>query len=264
MYKKINHFKNVMDNGFTIIPNVLNNQECENLKKIAKKTYKKYKKKVKIKNPLEQTIYNLHNKNSLFIKYLKFEKIHNLVFKLLSTGSFNNSSDIIIRQMAIRNPLKGHAQQLHNDTRITGCYFPLVIHVIYMLDDFTKSNGATRVVPKSHRSKLYAQNKKKYKNEKLLLGKRGDAIVFNAALWHGSAKKINNVERWGMIYSYSRWFLKPDFDYNRNMPLKLFKKLNSEQKKLFGYNVNPPKDEFSRSSTRANKAEKPSNYKLPN
>ena len=48
------------------------------------------------------------------------------------------------------------------------------------------------------------------------------------------------------------------------MPFKLFKKLSLEQKKLFGYNVNPPKDEFSRSSTRTNKAEKPSNYKLPN
>ena len=45
MYKKINNFKNVMDNGFTIIPKVLSNQECENLKKIAKNTYRKYKKK---------------------------------------------------------------------------------------------------------------------------------------------------------------------------------------------------------------------------
>ena len=263
MKKKIKYFKDVIENGFTIIPKVLKRKECENLKKIAKKIHKNYFNKVKIKNPLEQTIYNLHNKHPIFRKYLKNKKIHHLIEKLLSTGSFMNSSDIIIRQLAIRNPLKGHAQQLHNDTRIAGCNFPLVIHVIYMLDNFTKSNGATRVVPKSHRSKLFAKNKKKYKNEKLLIGKQGDVIIFNAALWHGSAKKINNDDRWGMIYSYSRWFLKPDFDYNKNMPLNLYKKLNNDEKKLFGFYSNPPKDEFSRSSTRSNKAEIPTNYKLP-
>ena len=62
----------------------------------------------------------------------------NLLVIFILTISFNNlySQAISYRYMT---PKKGHAQQLHNDTRITGCKYPLVIHAMYMLDDFTKN-----------------------------------------------------------------------------------------------------------------------------
>ena len=88
-------------------------------------------------------------------------------------------------------------------------------------------------------------------------------MIFNASMWHGSSKKINEEDRWGMIYSYSRWFLKSSFNFNLNTPYKIFKKLKKEEKKLMGFNSNPPKDEFSRSSAKSKKSEIPSNYSLP-
>ena len=77
-------------------------------------------------------------------------------------------------------------------------------------------------------------------------------------------KKIKEQDRWGMIFSYSRWFLKPDFDFNKNTPDKIFKKLNKNQKILLGFKSNPMKDEFTRASSLSYKFEKPSKYKLPN
>ncbi len=257
------HKKKILKNGFTIFKNAISKKECDKLKNIGKKIYKKYKNKNKIKNSLERTIYNLHNKNEIYIKYICYKKLYGIVQSVLSEGSYNNECEINIRQIAMRNPKKGHAQQLHNDTRIAGCKYPLVIHIIYMLDDFTEKNGATRVVSKSHLRDNFAQNNKIYKNEIKLTGKKGDAIIFNASTWHGSSKKILDDDRWGMIYSYSRWFLKPDFDYNKNTPLKIFRCLSKEQKKLLGFNFNPPKDEFSRGSARSNKFDKPTNYFLP-
>ena len=257
------HVNNILNDGFSIIRNALKKNECKKLKKIGKKIYKQYEKKIKIKNPLEQTIYNLHNKNKIFIKYIKFEKTFKIIEKVLSSGAYQNKSEIIIRQIAMRNPLKGHAQQLHNDTRIAGGSFPLAIHAIYMLDDFSKRNGATRVVPRSQKRIDFARTGKKYKSEKILTGKIGDVIIFDASVWHGSAKKINDEERWGMIFSYSRWFLKPDFDYTQNTNKKIFNKLSKEQKKILGFNYNPPVDEFTRSSAILRSPQKPTNYKLP-
>lgn len=257
------HKKKILKNGFTIFKNAISKKECDKLKNIGKKIYKKYKNKNKIKNSLEQTIYNLHNKNEIYIKYICYKKLYGIVQSVLSEGSYNNECEINIRQIAMRNPKKGHAQQLHNDTRIAGCKYPLVIHIIYMLDDFTEKNGATRVVSKSHLRDNFAQNNKIYKNEIKLTGKKGDAIIFNASTWHGSSKKILDDDRWGMIYSYSRWFLKPDFNYCRNTPKKIFNKLTKEQKKLLGFYHMPPDDEFTRSSATSDKAQKPINYKLP-
>ena len=82
----------------------------------------------------------------------------------LSQGSYKNNDFIVLRQSAIRNPKKGYVQQLHNDTRIVGVNSPLIIQAIWMIDDFTKDNGGTRVLPKSQRFNTFPINKKNYKN----------------------------------------------------------------------------------------------------
>ena len=265
------HLLELKRNGFTIINNAIPANECDRISRLADKLYKKYSKKQNNINPLEETVYNLHNKDPIFLKYINYNKTINIVRKALSEGSYTKNSsgkrtknaEIILRQTAIRNPLKGYAQQLHNDTRLTGCKHPLVIHIMYMISDFDQNNGATRVVPKSHLLDFYAKNKKKYKNERIVVGKKGTAVIFDASIWHGSSVKKNNLKRWGMIISYSRWFLKPDFDYNKNTPMFVYKKLNYAEKTLMGYRVNPPKDEFICERAIRLKPEKPYNYKLP-
>ena len=66
-----------------------------------------------------------------------------------------------------------------------------------------------------------------------------------------------------MIYRYARWYFKPSFDFNQNTPLAIFKKMSKIQRQLLGFNFNPPKDEFERSSARTKTSMKPKNYKLP-
>ena len=251
------HVSNILKKGYTKIENILNATECDKIKNISKKLYINLKKKTKIRNPLEQTIYNLHNKNDIFIKFIDHKAIIGIVKQALSAGSYNNNDDIILRQSAVRNPKKGFAQQLHNDSRISGSKNPLIIQVIWLLDEFNKDNGATRVVPGSHLKNSFPKQNKKYSNEKQLNGKKGSVILFNAAMWHGSSKKTSSKERWGMIFSYSRWFLKPSFDTTQNTKLKIYNKLNRYQKELLGFKFNPPKDEFTRSSAKSKKLEKP-------
>lgn len=258
------NLKLLLKHGYVLIENAISQKECEKIKNIYIKILKKYKKKLKIKNPLEDVIYNLHNKNNIFLKYIDHKKIINIVNKSLSVGSYKKNDFIVLRQSAIRNPLKGHAQQLHNDTRVSGMERPLIIQAIWMIDEFNELNGGTRVVPNSHNFKRFPVNNKKYKGELIIKGKRGSVILLNAAMWHGSSKKINNNDRLGMIFSYSKWFLKPSFDQTLNTPLKIYKKLNTYQKELLGFKFCPPIDEFSNRSSRSSKNIKPTNnYKLP-
>ena len=257
------HQKKILNNGFTIIKNVITRKECSDLKVKAIRIFKKLSKHYKIKNPIEETVYNLHNKDFIFLKYLDHKKIFPLIKSVLAEGSYNNNDFIILRQSAIRNPKFGSEQQLHNDSRIAGVKQPLILQAIWLLDDFNKNNGPTRIIPGSHKTKTFLKNKKKYFNEKLLTGEKGSVIIFDAATWHGSAKKISMEDRWGMIFSYSRWFLKPSFDYNLNTPKKYFKKMTHNQKELLGFRFNPPKDEFGEISSRSKKFIKPKLYSLP-
>ena len=109
----------------------------------------------------------------------------------------------------------------------------------------------------------YAKNEHVYKNEKIITGKKGSVLIFDASLWHGSATKIVDEERWAMIFSYSRWYLKPDFDHCANTPKKIYSKLNLFEKSLLGFNSSLRKDEFDRPSARSKKPLKPKNYRLP-
>ena len=68
--------------------------------------------------------------------------------------------------------------------------------------------------------------------------------------WRNS--KNNNNSRWAVLLGYARWFIKPSFDYMKNTPNKIYNKLTKKQKCLLGFNLIPPKDEFTRMSRRSN------------
>lgn len=65
-----------------------------------------------------------------------------------------------------------------------------VFNSIWLLDDFTEENGATRYVPGSHMSgklpqQVLSDSEAPYDGERLVLAKAGDVIFMNAHLWHG-------------------------------------------------------------------------------
>lgn len=107
-----------------------------------------------------------------------------------------------VRDMHGRNPLPGFGQQgLHADwkPRTPGEPF-MVMSAIWMLDDFTIENGATRVVPGSHKiiaplSKSLAQPLAHHEREVVITGSRGSVLIFNGHLWHSGRKNESRGPR---------------------------------------------------------------------
>src|SRR3954465_14511578 len=65
-----------------------------------------------------------------------------------------------------------------------------VCNTIWMLDDFTAENGATRVVPGSHRwgsrpQEVLADPAAPHPDEILVTGPAGGVVIMNAHAWHG-------------------------------------------------------------------------------
>jgi ectoine hydroxylase-related dioxygenase (phytanoyl-CoA dioxygenase family) len=81
-----------------------------------------------------------------------------------------------------------------------------VCNSIWLLDDFTMDNGATRVVPGSHRSGKspgheMADVRAPHPREVLLLGPAGTVVVFNSHLWHGGTLNRSSMPR-RALHSY--------------------------------------------------------------
>ena len=260
--------------GFIVLHNILSNKTCENYKKKLNIYYKKYslyyanansKKNELSDKKLEKVVYNLHNKDYSWFKLFENKNVTKILDIILKEGSYNNSEPYYLGNISARCPLKfNKGQQLHSDSNIAGINYSLSVNVLWILDDFTKKNGATRVVPESHLYKKYASNNTKYNKERIISSPKGSVLIFNTSLWHGSSKKIDDSSRWAVILGYYRWFLKPSFEYQKNTPKKIFNKMTKKQKKLLGFDSIPPKDEFTRVRRRSKEFLLPFSYKLPN
>ncbi len=101
------------------------------------------------------------------------------------------------------DPLPGSGLQgLHTDwgqpTVPGGPYH--VVNSMWMLDDFTRANGATRCVPASHRradriSDHVADSMADHPDQVQLTGRAGSVAVFNGSLWHGSYRNRTDAPR---------------------------------------------------------------------
>jgi ectoine hydroxylase-related dioxygenase (phytanoyl-CoA dioxygenase family) len=97
-------------------------------------------------------------------------------------------------------PGEGH-QGLHGDWGGRNPDEPFhVVNSIWLIDDFTEHNGATRVVPGSHKlagspGQYMTNPADDHPDQRLILAPAGTVGVFNAHLWHGGTKNTTDTTR---------------------------------------------------------------------
>jgi ectoine hydroxylase-related dioxygenase (phytanoyl-CoA dioxygenase family) len=93
-----------------------------------------------------------------------------------------------------------------------------VCNSMWMLDDFTPDNGATRMIPGSHRwrrtppPEMYAT----HPQQQLVTGKAGTVVVMNAHMWHGGTANRTGAPRRAMHVYYTRRD-KPQQQYQKRL-----------------------------------------------
>jgi ectoine hydroxylase-related dioxygenase (phytanoyl-CoA dioxygenase family) len=206
----------------------------------------------------ERLILNLHNKDPRFVELLDHPVTFPLVSHMLQDGSYKNSEPFVVTQFSARDPRKGAPpQQLHIDSRFPGPPFALMTITLWMLNDFTIESGATRLVPGSHRRAEYPQDGVLQPDELTVQAPAGSVLIYNGSAWHGGGAKLKDLERWSVIISYARWWMKPAFDMTQNTPPDLYARLTPSRRELFGFTSVPPSDEHVRSRMRISPSELP-------
>ena len=110
--------------------------------------------------------------------------------------------EFVVQHFAGRAPLPGFGQQgLHTDwyTAAPDGHY-VAATALWLLDDFTRTNGATRIVPGTHRlakplPKNLQQPLAHHPGEELVIARAGSALVLNGHLWHSGTKNESSVQR---------------------------------------------------------------------
>ena len=117
--------------------------------------------------------------------------------------------------------------------------FPLTMQNIFLLDDFTPHNGATRVVPESHkRRKKPTWAEGNQEDEVILTGPAGSVAVWLSNTWHRSGPNETDAPRRGVICYYSRSWIKPFNDFRVGVPSEVAKKFSPTVRYLMGFGSN--------------------------
>ena len=96
-----------------------------------------------------------------------------------------------------------------------------VCNTVWLLDDFTTENGATRMIPGSHKWGKRPQDEladplAPHPDEVLLIAKAGSIAVMNAHLWHGGTANRTTSPRLAMHAFYCRRD-KPQQQYQKQL-----------------------------------------------
>jgi hypothetical protein len=152
--------------------------------------------------------------------------------------------DFTLSSLNSRAALPGHGhQQLHADwgeAVSPGNY--RVCNSIWLIDDFTEFNGATRVVPGSHRSarlprEVMADPTGRHPGEVKILGSAGTVVVFNGHLWHGGTRNVTGRPRRALHSYFCRRGLKQQLDQRAYLRPETLARLSPAAQYILGGGV---------------------------
>jgi ectoine hydroxylase-related dioxygenase (phytanoyl-CoA dioxygenase family) len=133
------------------------------------------------------------------------------------------------------------AQILHYDDAIYPLPRPhaeVVVNTMWALDDFTEANGATRMIPGSHR---WTDEQPSAQTPTIAMEMTAGSVLFYlGSVWHGGGANGTDRPRLGVALEYAASWVRPQENHVLAVPPSTVRLLPARLQELLGYNVRPP------------------------
>lgn len=182
-----------------------------------------------------QRIYSLLSKTRATDRLADHPRILGLMDKLFLPNFLLSLAQAI-------NILPGqNAQLLHTDDSFYTIPRPrpaLGAATIWAIDDFTETNGATLIIPGSHR---WTQGHRGTDAESVpAVMSAGSVIVLSGTTWHGAGANHSDSARLAVTYQYCEAYVRQQEAFLLEIPRDLAARLSPEIQALIGYSIMPP------------------------
>ena len=162
------------------------------------------------KSGLTQRVWNLTNKSEKFRDLLELDELSEIMDFIFRRPTSHQLFHLSSFQANILHP-GAERQKLHVDTPFPEPLppWPAKANSIWLLDDFTDENGATEVVPGSHKksTKPTSEDDKNIKYIKVV-APRGSVLFTHGNLWHRAGSNQSSKPRIGLLCSFAASYMK--------------------------------------------------------
>jgi ectoine hydroxylase-related dioxygenase (phytanoyl-CoA dioxygenase family) len=235
------HLTKLENDGFTIIPNVLQQDVVLTLR-------------AELQHAMEEDL-------KLYPDVFDKGMVHNCMIrgKTLASLLDNKIINYFFRKMVSKTcilyayqssslPPQGtnYSSRIHVDCPRFIPNYTTNVGALVALDDFTLDNGATYFLPGSHKSSEVPSEDYFMKYAVSALCKAGSLMIFNSRTWHRGGTNNTSSFRHGLTLGACHSYMRQRFDFPRLMTQEQISFLGEDGKRLIGMNVRMPTslDEF--------------------
>lgn len=223
------------EQGFLIFPELVDPAWLESLRSRIAELQKSEGEAAGKEVPRQQGVDmlgNLLDKGEVFQRMLRVPQVLAAVRHVLG-----GEMKVCALNFRAARPGEGN-QALHSDygpLRDDGTY--RLCNSIWLLDDFTPENGATRLVPGTHRSGCLPESEmddamEPHPDQTVLTAKAGTVVVFNGHTWHGGTQNRTDSPRRAMTFAYAHREERQQLQLAGNMRQEVIDRLSPAERFL--------------------------------
>jgi hypothetical protein len=245
-----NHrLREIETQGYTLIPDAMPAATVLRLREEVERLYERHQEITSRAWGPERGLDNLPAKSLLFLDVVAetrpvIELMEAFLGPNLVLASLNaRSTQAHTKPQGLH---RDHQGQLLYERTAEGQFVPAYVYMqsIWLLDDFTPENGATRIVPGTHTPEAGNPRPEHPYGEAIpLVAPAGTVAVFPASLWHGGGEHTGPGVRRAFHGFFSRPWAMPQWDNPRSTPLEALARCTPFQRQLLGYDRQPSFEE---------------------
>jgi len=228
------HRERIERDGFTVLPDVIESGLVEELRSDISRLEVELD-VAPAANEFEGTstrrIYNLLARGAVYEQVPVHDRVLPLVERVLDAGCLISSlSSIAIGPGESEQPIHADDQLIP----ISRPHSAVVCNTMWALTDFTEENGATWVVPGSHR---FADAPDfEVRHETIAAEMRaGSVLVWHGSLWHGGGANRTDRVRVGLAMNYCAGFIRQQENQQLGIPLETVRRFSPRLRELAGF-----------------------------
>lgn len=231
------YIEQLESNGYFIVENIISKEQCQLIKDTVMPLFEYDSGRNNFEGFKTQRLYATFEKTLVCNDLVDHPLVLNILDQLFNPN-------YLLSQLQVINILPGEAQQpLHYDDAIYDVprpRKPLGAATIFAIDDFTEENGATVMIPGSHK---WGNEQPKPQDDAAqvpVVMPAGSMLFFLGTLWHGGGANRSANSRLCVTAQYCDSWLRQQENYSLSISKETVKQCSEHIQRLLGYSIHAP------------------------